>query len=431
MTGGSHRSDAPGLVRGELNQPRDADRPVVPLKPSADLVSRSRSAWELGDWAALVSLTKQYLEQYEDRAKLALLAAVGLAQSGQMAEAASYARQACDWGCPPKLAARFLAGGALNSLGRAMSLTGEEGTARRYFETSLEMADPLADAELLGGMRNINEKIALGLLPEASRLMDRSLQNMEATRAVDAAQARVFASQVEHINHVLSLAQKRHQLSPSESGPANVSELERRATSQLGQDLWVLEQTNYKTGGFFVEFGATDGVLLSNTLLLESEFGWAGICAEPNPAFFRRLRANRSCTVAPDCIMGQSGQTVEFILADEYGCVADFSGTDQHAARREASLKNNDVIKLETISLNDFLKKYKAPRKIDYLSIDTEGTEYDILSAFPFEEWEIQLISVEHNFTEMRGKIRDLLESHGYICTEMQWDDWYSKAPVA
>lgn len=404
--------------------------PPTQQKPpdTARLLNRSRTAWELGDWAALVALADQDLEQEGERAKLALLAAVGLAQTGQLEEARSYARMARGWGCPPVLMTRFLAGGGLNSLGRAAALSERPDAASRYFEASINTADPGAEASLLGRAREINETIALGLLPEAAGLMQRSVKAMDARRAASRAEVEIFRSQVELINHTMALAQKRHQL----SHPGRLEEvpLEQRAVSQLGQDLWVLEQTGYKSGGFFVEFGATDGVLLSNTLLLETDFGWNGICAEPNPAFLRKLRRNRSCIVAPDCIMGQSGRTVEFILADEFGGVAEFADVDQHAARRAAFRENDNVVTLQSISLDDFLKKHDAPRTIDYLSIDTEGSEYDILSAFPFEDWDIRLVTVEHNFTPIRQEIRALMEQHGYICTEMQWDDWYAKPAV-
>ena len=77
--------------------------------------------------------------------------------------------------------------------------------------------------------------------------------------------------------------------------------------------------------------------------------------------------------------------------------------------------------------MHDFLRQHGAPRDIDYISIDTEGNEYDVLSTFPFDEWSVTLLTVEHNFTEQRTLIRKLLESHGYRCTEQQWDDWYER----
>jgi len=412
---------APNQVFEEPDAP--SDFLTLPQERGADLLTRSRAAWEMGDWLKLARLAGQPLETLENREKLALLAAVGLAQTGQMEDARQHARLARAWGCPAILMARVLVGGALNSLGRVASLLGDAPLARDYFESSLWTVNPRADAALLGRARDINEKAALGLLPEAAAMMGQELADMRTGQTVPRPEAEMFRVQLELMNGVLAQAQKRHQLTAAGTAPAQT--LKQRAVSQLGQELWVLEQTGHKRGGFFVEFGATDGVLLSNTLLLESEFGWSGICAEPNPKFLRKLRANRGCIVAPDCIAGRSGDMVDFILADEYGGIADFANDDPHVARRAAFRELGEVIRLPTISLDDFLKKYDAPREIDYLSIDTEGSEYEILRAFPFGEWDIRLLTVEHNFTALRADIRRLLEGHGYACTQMQWDDWY------
>lgn len=82
-------------------------------------------------------------------------------------------------------------------------------------------------------------------------------------------------------------------------------------------------------------------------------------------------------------------------------------------------------MQLETISLHDFLIKNNSPKEIDYLSIDTEGSELDILENFPFNKWDIKYITVEHNYTEQRERIFNLLSSNGYIRKEKEWDDWY------
>jgi hypothetical protein len=81
-----------------------------------------------------------------------------------------------------------------------------------------------------------------------------------------------------------------------------------------------------------------------------------------------------------------------------------------------------------TVSLNDLLAHWNAPRRIDYLSIDTEGSELDILQALDFGAWEIRLMSVEHNHTPKRGEIHDFLASKGYrrkFETLSNVDDWY------
>jgi hypothetical protein len=60
--------------------------------------------------------------------------------------------------------------------------------------------------------------------------------------------------------------------------------------SQYGQDLFVLEALGGRRGGYFLDFGASNGVRFSNTLLLEQSFGWRGICIEPNDSFFSELK---------------------------------------------------------------------------------------------------------------------------------------------
>jgi FkbM family methyltransferase len=277
----------------------------------------------------------------------------------------------------------------------------------------------------------------LGLLPQAAKLVEEEF-NAPPQRAERPAQTKariqVVKTELDLLKHELALAQQRGQLhkryaearvNPGSSAPTSIDELKQKSVSQLGQDLWVLEQTGYKRGGFFVEFGATDGVLLSNTWLLESEFGWQGICAEPNPTFFEQLKANRKCTVSKACIAGQTGKEVDFIFADAYGGLAQYAGDDMHAASRKAYAETGFIGKVTTISLHDFLVEHGAPRDIDYLSIDTEGSELEILAAFPFSDWNIRLLTVEHNFTPQRAEIRTLLVRYGYRCVEREWDDWY------
>jgi hypothetical protein len=97
-----------------------------------------------------------------------------------------------------------------------------------------------------------------------------------------------------------------------------------------------------------------------------------------------------------------------------------------HSGRRTADAGE---IEVTTVSLLDLLEQHGAPRDIDYLSVDTEGSEFDILSAFDFSRYRIRIISVEHNYMETkREAIRQLLAQHGYrreFEAFSNWDDWY------
>lgn len=393
------------------------------------LLEQSRSNWELGHWGKLAALADLPLETDPNREKLALLASVGLAQQGDMIASRSFAKQAKAWGCDTNLMARALIGSCFNSLARVASLLEENEHANALFETSIKVVNPNADSATLARARDIHEKIALSQLPQAAKLMGDSFEALQENASISPSQVDIFKSQMGIITHTISLAQKRRQLVPEMAQDAATAQLtlEQKSVSQLGQDLWVLEQTGHKREGFFVEFGATDGVLLSNSWLLEKEFGWQGICAEPNPEFFKQLQENRDCQTVPDCVLDKTGETVEFILAGEYGGVAEHAKGDDYAQTRTSFADEGSVISVETITLDDMLKKYNAPRYIDYMSIDTEGSEYEILRDFPFEDWDIQLFSIEHNHSHFREDLHKLLAGHGYVRTEQQWDDWYVK----
>lgn len=201
-----------------------------------------------------------------------------------------------------------------------------------------------------------------------------------------------------------------------------------RSSAQILQDVFVLSELNFKRGGFFVEFGASGGTQGSNTLLLEREFGWHGILAEPARAWHEELRASRRAFISTKCVWRSSGEYLEFNEAPSpyLSTVDAFSRSDSWAAHRT----NGRLYGVDTISLLDLLKEGSAPFEIDYLSIDTEGSELEILQAFDFSRYRISVITCEHNFTPAREKIRSLLAQHGYIRKFedlSQFDDWYVK----
>lgn len=200
--------------------------------------------------------------------------------------------------------------------------------------------------------------------------------------------------------------------------------------SQLLQDLWICYELNEKRNGFFVEFGATDGVINSNTWLLEKKLGWKGILSEPNPTWHSRLSENRGAAIDRRCVSSASGKRLAFLATDgsdpELSAIAEFAGGDHFAEVRAAG----NEIEVESVSLDDLLLEHKAPETIDYLSIDTEGSEYDILSHFDFSRYVIDFISVEQN-AKTGAQIERLLSACGYIRVFKefsQWDGWYIRA---
>ena len=78
-----------------------------------------------------------------------------------------------------------------------------------------------------------------------------------------------------------------------------------KSKAQLKQDLIVLSQLKFKENGFFVEFGATNGLNLSNSYLLENSFNWKGVLSEPSPQWHEVLKENRKYTKIKKNVFGQ------------------------------------------------------------------------------------------------------------------------------
>ena len=160
---------------------------------------------------------------------------------------------------------------------------------------------------------------------------------------------------------------------------------------------------------------------------MEKGFGWKGILAEPATCWHDALRKNRPATaIETKCVWSESGKVLEFNMASEaeLSTITTFNSRDQHAEKR----KNGVTYNVETISLTDLLRHHNAPMDIDYLSIDTEGSEFEILRNFDFSTYRIGIITCEHNFTSDRQKIFELLTSKGYqrkYSRASKWDDWY------
>jgi FkbM family methyltransferase len=196
--------------------------------------------------------------------------------------------------------------------------------------------------------------------------------------------------------------------------------------SQLGQDIEVIKFYNNKESGFFIEIGASDGIYFSNTYLLETNYKWKGICCEPIPNNFEKLVKNRPNSICyKEAVYNQSGLTLEFDIANQCDML---SGISEHIDRHKYTVDQNKTsIEVHTISLLDVLNRANAPSFIEYMSLDTEGSELEILKHFDFEKYTFGLIDVEHNHIEpRRSEIRNLLLLKGYLYKgENQWDDMY------
>jgi hypothetical protein len=138
-------------------------------------------------------------------------------------------------------------------------------------------------------------------------------------------------------------------------------------TSQNFQDLFVLyvleKGGNSIKNRYFVEFGAGDGEYLSNTLLLERQYGWNGILAEPARAHWRNLRRVRTSICDQRCVWTESGDMMTFVEANEpeISSIEQFIESDRNASHR----RSGERYLVETVSLLDLLAQHNAPQTID------------------------------------------------------------------
>lgn len=201
--------------------------------------------------------------------------------------------------------------------------------------------------------------------------------------------------------------------------------------SQCGQDKYVFENFfKDKKGGVFVDIGANDGVTYSNTLFFEKNLGWTGICIEPIPTVFEKLKANRKSKCIQGCISDKPGVT-QFLWLN--GPSEMLSGIYENLDPRHLQRINREVNQLggsiETLQvkcykLNDLLLDNNI-KFVDYMSIDTEGGELEILKSIDFSSIDIDVIDVENNYASPEFKI--FLESKGYKLMVGGQDEIYRK----
>ncbi len=198
----------------------------------------------------------------------------------------------------------------------------------------------------------------------------------------------------------------------------------RVAHGQIFQDVLALLVLP-KTHGFFVEFGATDGDFLSNTYLLEKQYSWRGILAEPAKIWAEKLKINRAnCSIDFRCVWRRTGEKIEFVE----DTLPEISGVSTTLDKKRMS-SNSSSYFVDTVSLIDLLDEHHAPKFIDFLSIDTEGSEFEILEHFDFSLYQFGLITVEHNSeVEKRENLFSLLTKNQYRRIFQNFsgcDDWY------
>jgi FkbM family methyltransferase len=173
--------------------------------------------------------------------------------------------------------------------------------------------------------------------------------------------------------------------------------------SQARQDEAIASLLHQKRNGYFVDLAANDATILSNTYSLERNLQWSGLCIEPNPLYWANL-TYRDCQVVAAIVGSQRMEEVffRFNAGDHSGIAGEGFDNGKHLQRQSEPKY--------TVTLHEILKRFQAPQKIDYLSLDVEGAEEFILKNFPLNDYQISLMTVERP----KDSLRALLQAHGF-----------------
>ena len=200
--------------------------------------------------------------------------------------------------------------------------------------------------------------------------------------------------------------------------------LPRRA--QLAQDLIAYALNGGKKDGFFVDIGANDGVEISNSLLFE-ELGWQGFCVEANPKTFEKLRKNRKCDCYNLAVYSQNIGTTRLGTTSAHGLDSlEINITEHHAGRmRFEGGRDEEIefIQVQTATFGELMAHYPSVTHIDFLSLDIEGGELEVLRGIDFSRFSFGVMAIEHNYVESAiNDIKQLLNSKGYRL--LMYDGW-------
>lgn len=196
----------------------------------------------------------------------------------------------------------------------------------------------------------------------------------------------------------------------------------RKFYSQVGQDRFVytkfFEQLGDNYQGTFVEIGAHDGITHSNSLFFEKELGWRGVCIEPRASAFNLLIKNRKCDCLKACIAANNGKK---LFLEVEGYAAELSGLvdlydPKHRERIDREIAQyggkSKIVEVDCIDFSTLCQRYGL-KTIDFMSIDTEGCELEILRNIDFSKIEIKVIAVENNYGS--SEIQALMKANGFV----------------
>lgn len=197
----------------------------------------------------------------------------------------------------------------------------------------------------------------------------------------------------------------------------------KKTFSQVGQDWLVQSILGCKENGFFLELAAFDPEYLSNSLMLERDFNWNGLCVEANPNRHSKF-APRKCTLVGAAVGSPTDTEVKFEIthpAGEGAAQEAYSGIMGDGFDNNMLASGDEEITMRSIALADLLEKFEAPAVMDYFSLDVEGAESVVMEGFPWDKYTFKLITVERPKDDLLAA----LKQNGYelLGENSDWGD--------
>lgn len=180
---------------------------------------------------------------------------------------------------------------------------------------------------------------------------------------------------------------------------------------------------NKKEHGYFIEIGACNGEMVSQSWFFEKHRKWNGIVVEPNPYWHEQLYKNRDCTIETFAISNES-KDINFIKCE----VPEFSYIEGKSDEFDAQ-GEREVISTKSITLVDLLNKHNSPTEIDFVSIDAEGSEFDILESYfgNNEKYKVNLFAIE---TDNKPSLDYFFRDKPYIQIKNPFLDFIKRHPT-
>ncbi len=466
---------AQDVVRNHLaveDMPYRSTSSIVPY--DENLLERSLTQWQFGDWASLAALDRDTLQHHPDRAKLALLAAAGHAQQGQAEQARQFTRLAQDWGCSKKLITQVLISGVHNTLGRASASGGYQARALKHFGNSIAIGGPGGETTLLAQARSAHQIHQLGLppairppnvamgriLPAAKPIPSANLAKLQqppeqqlsqlglhtpegyfkvrpGATAMPALELSALDKKVESLT--ATLEQQKAELDTAK----NALKAEKKLTLELQSksigrdddiDELIEDLSLFFYGRFivYVDVGAYVGEVFKKLFDSRKVKIREAHLFEPNPESYVELKkaveGNHSMH-AHNLAIGKKECTVQLISSKTMTKVID--------SKVKQGL--GDVFDAQCVSL-DSQSSLFTDGKINLLKIDVEGRELDVLEGASqlLESQSVDMIYIEVGFNRQGtqqtyfGKIDAALQAFGYRVFKIyeQKNEWICDSPM-